>query len=93
MQSTSQRHKAGKNYFEKGNWVNYVEGRWNSETKTTEFRVSTGKQPKGSSWWWHLNQDKATFSKHVAPVSILDPKCWYTMVKRYNNTILMTTFL
>ncbi len=54
----------GKNYFEKGNWLNYIEGRWNTETKMAEFRVSTGKQPKASSWWWHFNQDKATFSKH-----------------------------
>jgi len=66
------------NYWDKGHWINAVEGRWHNGVP--EYRISYGPVPKhkGLWWYWYLNQDQASFSRHVHELAdqgftLLDP--------------------
>jgi hypothetical protein len=53
------------NYWDKGHWMNAVEGRWHEGIP--QYRVRYGPVPDGydGAWYWYINQDQASFSSHV----------------------------
>ena len=55
-----------KNFWDRGNWMNAVEGRW--EAGIPQYRISYGPVPKErrAYWWfWYINQDQQSFDQHV----------------------------
>ena len=54
-----------KNYWDRGNWITSVEGRW--EAGIPQYRISYAKVPEGRAhwWFWFVNQDQKSFDEHV----------------------------
>ena len=68
------------NFWDKGHWVEAVEGRWHNGVP--QYRVRVEKSPKGKGgyywWYWYFNQDQQSFSLHVHELAdkgftLLDP--------------------
>jgi hypothetical protein len=66
------------NYWDRGHWINAVEGRWHDGIP--QYRIRYGPVPshKGLWWYWYLNQDQESFSSHVHEMAdqgftLLDP--------------------
>ena len=57
--------KDSKNYWDRGHWIERVEGRW--QDGRPEYKISYGKVPenKGYWWYWWYNQNQESFTKHV----------------------------
>jgi hypothetical protein len=55
----------GKNYWDRGHWLNAVEGRW--EAGIPQYRLSYGAVPESRAhwWFWYLNQDRESFDRLV----------------------------
>lgn len=55
----------GKNFWDRGNWIDKVEGRW--EAGIPQYRISHSAVPeRRASWWfWYLNQDRESFDRLV----------------------------
>jgi beta-lactamase regulating signal transducer with metallopeptidase domain len=69
------------NYWDQGHWMNAVEARWHEGIP--EYRIRYGPTPKGysCSWFWYVNLDQASFSKHVHELAdrgyvLLDPNSY-----------------
>lgn len=50
-------------FFEKGHRITALEGRWNNNQ--AEYRVIYGDLPKGSAYWWWMNQPYESFVKKL----------------------------
>jgi hypothetical protein len=55
----------GKNFWDRGNWISGVEGRW--EAGIPQYRISHNPVPaRRAHWWmWFINQDQKSFDKQV----------------------------
>jgi len=55
----------GKNFWDRGHWMNTVDGRW--ENGIPEYKISYSTVPEniGHSWYWWFNQSKESFQKNV----------------------------
>jgi hypothetical protein len=56
----------GKNYWERGNWITAVEGRWHNGKP--EHRMRYAASPKGKksvTWYWWLNANQKEWEGHV----------------------------
>jgi hypothetical protein len=56
----------GKNFWDRGNWLTAVEGRW--EAGIPQYRISYDAVPaeRRANWWqWFFNQDKTSFDQNV----------------------------
>lgn len=53
------------NYWDKGHWINAVEGRW--QDGIPQYRISYGDAANDHyyTWYWYLNQDQLSYSYHV----------------------------
>jgi len=65
MESLDGDKPEGKNFWDRGNWITGVEGRW--EAGIPQYRISHSPVPaRRASWWfWFINQDQKSFDKHV----------------------------
>lgn len=66
LEGLSGHEQGAKNFFDRGNWLTAVEGRW--EDGIPQYRVSHGPVPaaRRAVWWqWFINQDKQSFDGHV----------------------------
>jgi hypothetical protein len=54
-----------KNYWDRGNWITGVEGRW--EAGIPQYRINYGRVPESRAhwWFWFVNQDQKAFGEHV----------------------------
>ncbi len=54
-----------KNYWDRGNWITGVEGRW--EAGIPQYRISYAKVPESRAhwWFWFVNQDQKSFDERV----------------------------
>ncbi len=55
----------GKNFWDRGNWINGVEGRW--EGGIQQYRLSHSAVPAHRAYWWfwYVNQDREAFDRLV----------------------------
>jgi hypothetical protein len=55
----------GKNYWDRGHWLDEVEGRW--EAGIPQYRVSHSAVPASRAhwWFWYMNQDRESFDRLV----------------------------
>jgi hypothetical protein len=55
----------GKNYWDRGNWINAVEGRW--EAGIPQYRLTHSAVPEHRDYWWYwyFNQDRESFDRMV----------------------------
>jgi len=55
----------GKNYWDRGHWIDEVQGRW--AEGIPQYRVSHGAVPESRAhwWFWYLNQDRESFDRLV----------------------------
>ncbi len=66
MEGLSGHEQDAKNFFDAGNWLTAVEGRW--EDGIPQYRVRYDAIPaarRGVWWMWYINQDKQSFDAHV----------------------------
>ena len=59
----------GKNFWDRGNWINEVEGRW--EKGIPQYRIAHGPVPEARAhfWNWYINQDRQSFDKLVGQLA------------------------
>ncbi len=66
------------NYWDKGHWINAVEGRWHNGIPEYRIRYGTVPPHRARWWYWYLNQDQESYSRHVHELAdqgftLLDP--------------------
>jgi len=80
------------NYWDKGHWINAVEGRWHDNLP--QYRIRYGPVPphKHYAWYWYINQPQDSFTAHVNQMSengfvLLDPNScvWPDGTRRYQG--------
>jgi hypothetical protein len=81
------------NYWDKGHWINAVEGRWHGGV--AQYRIRYGPVPrpnKGIWWYWYINQPQETFTEHVNELGddgfvLLDPNScvWPDGTRRFQG--------
>lgn len=55
----------GKNYWDRGNWIDAMEGRWEAGIPQYRIRYSAV-PPRRAYWWlWYFNQDRKSFDTQV----------------------------
>ncbi len=80
------------NYWDKGHWINAVEGRWHDGIP--QYRIRYGPVPRHRDlwWYWYLNQPQDSFTAHVNQLAdegfvLLDPNfcVWPDGTRRYQG--------
>ncbi len=81
------------NYWDKGHWIEAVEGRWHEGTAQYRLRYGPVPRPnKGIWWYWYINQPQGTFTQRTNKLGddgfvLLDPNScvWPDGTRRYQG--------